>query len=59
METLKKIGCFLAAFAILIGAGCGIGMNFYGNNAFAGICAIVTAIAAVPTEIKLVKYLLK
>lgn len=59
METLKKIGCFFAAFAILVGAGCGIGMNFYANNAIAGICAIVTALAAVPTEVKLVKYLLK
>lgn len=29
MENLKKVGAFFALFAMLIGAGCGIGMNFY------------------------------
>lgn len=57
-RTLKKAGCFLAAFAVLIGAACGIGMNFYAGEAFAGACAVVAALAAVPTEIRLVRYLL-
>lgn len=59
METLKKFGAFFASFAIVIGAGCAIGMNFYANNAFAGICCIVLAVAAVPTVVKLVKIIAK
>lgn len=57
METLKKIGCFFAAFAILVGAGCAIGMNFAQNNAIAGLCCIVLTVAAVPTFVRLVKFL--
>lgn len=59
MENLKKIGAFFALFAILVGAGCGIGMNFAFNNPFAGICCIILTLASVPTFIALLKYLLK
>lgn len=58
METIRKIGSFFAAFAIIVGAGCAIGMNFTQNNAFAGICCCVLTAAAAPTFVKLVKGLL-
>lgn len=59
MGNLKKALAFFAAFAIIIGAGCAIGMNFAQNNAIAGLCCIVLTVAAIPTFVKLVKFLVK
>lgn len=59
MEDIKKLGAFLALFAMLIGAGCGIGMNFYHNEYVAGVCCIVLTIAAIPTAVRLLKFLIK
>lgn len=59
MENLKKALAFFASFAILIGAGCGIGNSFYVGNPFAGVCCIVLTIAAIPTLVKLIKFIIK
>lgn len=57
MEKLKKLGAIIALFAIFIGAGCGIGMNFFHGEIVAGICCIILALAAVPTAIYLFNFL--
>lgn len=57
MENLKKALAFFASFAILFGAGCGIGMNFYHHEYVAGVCCIILSLAAVPTVIGLFNYL--
>lgn len=57
MESLKKLGAFLALFAIIVGAGCSIGMNFAYNNTIAGICCCILTAAAAPTLVKLFKFI--
>lgn len=57
MKNLKYILALLGFFAIIVGAGCAIGMNFAANNWFAGICCVVLTIAAVPTAVRLFKFL--
>lgn len=59
MEFIKKAGAFLALFAMLIGAVCGIGMNFYHHEPVAGICCIILTIAAIPTAVRLFRCLQK
>lgn len=59
MEKIKHVLAFIALFAIVIGMGCGIGMNFYHNDPIAGVCCIVLSLAAVPVVVKLFNYLKK
>lgn len=57
MKTIKKFLAFFAIFAIIIGAGCAIGMNFFHGEIVAGVCCVILSLAAVPTVIALFKYL--
>ena len=57
MEKVKKLLSIIAIFAIIIGMGCGIGMNFYHHEYVAGVCCIILSLAAVPTVIRLFNYL--
>lgn len=57
-STLKKIGCFFALFACVIGAIAGFGLSAYNHEWVTAICVLVLAGCAVPTIIKMFKYLL-
>jgi hypothetical protein len=57
-STLKKIGCFFASFACIIGAIGGFGTCAYHHEWPIAICIVVVSACAVPTVVKMVKYLL-
>ena len=57
MEKIKHIAALIAIFAIIIGMGCGIGMNFYHHEYVAGVCCFILSLAAVPSVIRLFDYL--
>lgn len=59
MEILKKMLAFFAIALIVVGAGCGIGLNFYNHQWVGGIGCIVLTAAAVPTVIRLAKFINK
>ncbi len=56
--TLKKVGCFFASFACVIGAIGGFGTCVAQHEWPIAICIVVVAGCAVPTVVKMVKYLI-
>lgn len=56
-ENFKKIICLIALFACVIGAIGGFGYLVWLKEYVAAVCLIVVAACAVPTVIKMAKFL--